>query len=92
MLGFIAAVVAGFATPYLQDSAARPLAEALRPAIALDPGELRLVAFMLAMLLAGVAASLLGSGTPFWVMAGGVLGYFGPRLVAAAKDGMDGRR
>jgi hypothetical protein len=91
MLGFIAAVVAGVLTPYLQDPLARPLAEALSPRIVLEPGEVRLLAFMIAMLIAGIVANLLHSGSTFWVILGGVLGYFGPRLVAAAKDGMNGR-
>ena len=92
MLGFLAAVIAGFVTPTLQDTLAKPVAQALAPRITLEPGELRLLAFMIAMLIAGIVANLLHSGSTFWVILGGVLGYFAPRLVAAAKDGMDQRR
>lgn len=91
MLGFVAAVIAGFATPYLQDTVARPVAGALAPHVILEPGELRLLAFMIGMLMAAAVASLLGSGTPFGLMLGGVLGYFGLRLVAAADAGIKGR-
>ena len=40
---------------------------------------------------AGVIASLLDSGSAFWMILGGALGYFATRLVAAARAAMDAR-
>lgn len=92
MLGFIVALIAGFVTPYIEAPVARPVAKALSGAIKLESGEMRAFAFMLAVLGAGLLASLLGSGSAFWIAAGTVLGYFGTRLVAATKAAIDGRK
>lgn len=92
MLGFIVAVVAGFLTPYADPPLARPLARLLEGRITLVASEVRLIAFMLVMLGAGAAAVLLDSGSAFWVMVGGVLGYFGTRIVALLRDLIDKRR
>lgn len=92
MLGFIVAVVAGFLTPYAEAPLARPLVGLLEGRIRIEAGELRLVAFIIVMLLAGLAAVLLASGSTFWVMLGGTLGYFGTRIVAAIREAIDARR
>jgi len=92
MLGFIIAVVAGFLTPYAEAPLARPLARALEGRISLEPAEVRLIAFMLVMLLAGVAATLLASGSVFWVIFGGILGYFVIRIVTLLRDQIDKRQ
>jgi len=92
MLGFIVAVVAGFLTPYAESPLARPLARMLDSRIPLVASEVRLIAFMLVMLGAGATAVLLDSGSAFWVMVGGVLGYFGTRIVALLRDLIDKRR
>ena len=57
----------------------------------LDVVETRLLSFMAAMLAAGVVSVLLDSGSAFWVIAGGAIGYFATRIVAAARDAMDKR-
>lgn len=85
MLGFLIAAAAGYLTPQIADSLADPVIKAVARHITIEPGERRLVGFMLAMLAAGTAAVLLHSGTPFWVILGGVLGYFGTRIVAAVQ-------
>ncbi len=85
MIGFIVAVVAGFLTPQAEGVLARPAAAALRKYIRIEDAEMRLFAFMLAMLAAGVAANLLGSGSTFWIILGGVLGYFGTRIISAVQ-------
>ena len=85
MLGFIIAIFAGFLTPQLEGPLAGPIIKALDGHIAIDPTEKRLVAFMAAILIAGIAAALLSSGSAFWIMFGGVLGYFGTRLVTLGK-------
>lgn len=91
MLGFITAIIAGFLTPYAETPLAKPVAALLGGRLRLEPGELRVLAFILVMLLAGIASNLLNSGSTFWVILGGGLGYFGTRLVAAAQDMMDKR-
>jgi len=90
LLGFIIAVIAGFLTPHAEQPLARPLARALGGAIRLEAGEMRLLSFMLMMLLAGLASALLSSGSAFWVMLGGALGYFATRLMEAARRGLGG--
>ncbi|WP_341365753.1 hypothetical protein [Yoonia sp. BS5-3] len=92
MLGFIVAIVAGFLTPHLVAPVAVPLVKVLEPHIKIDPVETRLIAFMIAMLLAGIAAALLTSGTAFWVVFGGILGYFGTRIVELIKKQIDARK
>lgn len=95
MLGFLIAAAAGFLTPQITDSLAGQVIRAMSVHIKVEPTEKRLVGFMLAMLAAGIAASLLHSGTPFWVILGGVLGYFGTRIATTAQKlfngGADGR-
>lgn len=91
MFGFLAAIVAGFVTPQLEAPVARPLARKLEKYITLEAPETRLLAFIIAMLGAGIASELLDSGSTFWVILGGALGYFGTRLIAAAREMMDAR-
>ena len=91
MLGFIIAAVAGFLTPQLEGPVADPIAKAMQGHIKVEPTEKRLIAFMVAMLIAGIASALLNSGTTFWVILGGVLGYFGTRLFEAGKKAVDAR-
>ncbi len=92
MLGFIIAAAAGFLTPQLEGPLGGPVIKAMEGHIPVEPGEKRLIAFMLAMLCAGIAAALLNTGTPFWIMLGGVLGYFGTRIVDAGKKAADARK
>lgn len=92
MLGFIVAAAAGFLTPQLEGPVVAPIVKALDGHIQIAPTETRLIAFMVAMIAAGVAAALLNSGTAFWVMFGGVLGYFGTRIVEVVKKQLDARK
>ncbi len=92
MFGFIIALIAGFLAPHAEGPLARPLAAAMRDKVPLAPGELRLLSFILVMLLAGIAAELLDSGSAFWIILGGALGYFALRLVAAGQALFDQRR
>jgi len=91
MLGFIVAVVAGWLTPMIEGPLARPLARALGPRILVEAGEMRALAFMIAMLAAGVIAELLDSGSAFWVILGGAIGFFGTRIVAALRAVIEGK-
>ncbi|MEN8896089.1 MAG: hypothetical protein ABF248_08375 [Yoonia sp.] len=92
MLGFIVAAVAGFIAPQLEAPVARPLARMLEKHITLEAAETRLLAFIVALLGAGIVGSLLDSGSTFWMVLGAALGYFGTRLVAAARAFMDARK
>jgi len=92
MLGFIIAAAAGFLTPQIEGPLTTPLIKALEGYIKIEPTEARLIAFMIAMLVSGIAAALLASGTAFWVVLGGVLGYFGTRIVALVKKEIEARR
>ncbi len=91
MLGFLVAVAAGFVTPSLDAPVTRPLARAVSGFLQVEVAETRLASFMVAMLAAGVLANLLHSGSTFWVILGGVIGYFLTRLVAGAKTALDQR-
>lgn len=70
MLGFLAAVAAGFVTVQLEAPVARPLARKMERYVTLEASETRLIAFIVAMLIAGVVSALLDSGTTFWVILG----------------------
>ncbi|PRY78928.1 hypothetical protein CLV80_103258 [Yoonia maritima] len=90
MFGFIIAAAAGFLTPQIETIIA-PFVKGIEEHIVIAETEKRLVAFMVAMLIAGIASAILYSGTAFWVVAGGVLGYFGTRIVEAVKKFFDER-
>lgn len=86
MFGFLVAIAAGFLTPQLDAPVARPLVRKMEKHFTVELAETRLISFIVAMLLAGVISALLDSGSAFWVILGGALGYFGIRLVAAVQD------
>jgi hypothetical protein len=50
------------------------------------------LAFVIAMLVAGVVGALLDSGSAFWMILGGALGYFGARLVTAVRTALEARK
>lgn len=81
MLGFLISVAAGFATPALEGPVARPVARAIGTNIELKDGELRVLAFMLAMVIAAILCAVFSSGSPLGLAVGGMIGYFGTRLV-----------
>ena len=85
MFGFIIALAAGFVTPTLEESLARPVAKALAPRIPVQPNEMRLLAFMIAMLIAVLIAGIFSTGSPLGLLVGGILGYFGQRIIAAIQ-------
>lgn len=91
MLGFMVALIAGFATPHLVEPMARPAARAMSREIPIEPEELLLVAFMIAMLVAALIAAASGESNAFAVMLGGILGYFAVRLMAMIRRSVDGK-
>lgn len=92
MLGFIAALIAGFVTPHIEVPLVRPLVRKIAPHMRIEEAEVRMVSFAVMMLIAGLIAALLHSASAFWVILGGVLGYFALRLVEAARQTLEQRR
>ena len=91
MFGFIIAGGLGFLTPQIETLIA-PLLKGITAHIPIVDTEKRLVAFMVAMLGAGIASAILYSGSAFWIVTGGTLGYFGTRIVAAIKKLIEDRK
>ena len=89
MFGFLIAVVAGFLTPHLEQPLARPVIRALDRFLPIEPGEHRLIAFMIAVLAAAVVSALLDTGSTFGVVLGAVIGYFALRLSTLIKAQID---
>lgn len=92
MFGFIIALIAGAATPMLEGPAARPIARVLGANIALAEGELRALAFMIAMIIAGVLCAVFSTGTPLSLAIGGTLGFFGMRLIRWGQRAIEDRK
>ncbi len=92
MFGFLIAVAMGAVTPMLEGPLARPVAKSLSERIDLTEGELRAIAFMIAMIIAGVLCALFSSGSALGLAVGGALGYFGARLVKLLQGIMAGKR
>jgi hypothetical protein len=91
MLGFIISIGAGFLTPHLEQPLAKPLAAAIGKWVKVEEGELTLLAFMIALIGAAVLSAFFASGSTMGIILGGVLGYFGSRIVEAVKTAMDNR-
>ena len=91
MFGFLIALAAGAAAPMLEGPVAHPIAQALRDKVELADGELRALAFMVAMILAGILCALFSSGSALGLAVGGTLGYFTPRLVGWVQRTIAGK-
>jgi hypothetical protein len=91
MLGFVLAVVAGWLTPAAEGAVARPLARALGPRIVVEEREMRAFAFVVVMLAAGLLAEIFDSGSAFWVILGGAVGFFGTRIVEVVRAVIAGK-
>lgn len=90
MLGFFIALIGGFAAPYLDDPAARPVADALpRKTMAVADAEIRALSVLIALLLVTLLCTIFNSGSPFGIAVGMVVGYFLTRLLAALKQAAD---
>lgn len=92
MFGFLIALIAGFATPMLETPAARPIARLMGRNVELADGELRALAFMIAMIVAGVLCAVFSTGTPLSLAIGGTLGYFGTRLLGWGQRALENRK
>lgn len=91
MFGFLIALGAGFLTPFLEKPLAEPMAKALETQIKIEPAEMRLLAFMIAMLIGAICCAALGTGSMFSIVIGASLGYFGTRIIDVVKSAVDGK-
>lgn len=89
MWGFIVAVIGGLVVAPAEDALAKPVAKFISPVVKVEPGEMRALSFALVMLIVGIIAALIHSGTAFWVILGGVLGLFGQRLYVWGRGLID---
>ena len=85
MFGFAIAVAAGFFTPQIQSSLAAPVAKSLS-FLSIEESEHDVFGFMLAVLIAGFIATIIGSGNALGVALGLALGYFAMRIVDAVMS------
>ncbi len=92
MFGFLIAVIAGAAAPMIEGSLARPVARALGEKIEVQDGELRVIAFMIVMIVAGIVCAVFSSGSALGLAVGGTLGYFGVRLLRLAQQMIENAR
>lgn len=91
MFGFLIAIAAGFATPMFEASLARPVQRFLAERIEVEDGEVRVIAFIIALLIAGLLSAIFHSGTTLWIVIGAALGYFGTRIVRLAQTALANR-
>ena len=91
MLIFILAVIAGFATPYIEPS----LTKVLQPRLADDNvnnGDYQTITFVLLLIAVAIAAIVSGfSASASTVLFGGALGLFGVRLFKIIRALVDGK-
>lgn len=92
MFGFLIAFGAGFVAPHIEKPVAEPIARALASFLKLEEGELRLLAFALAMIAAGVLCAIFDTGGPLGLAVAGTLGYFATRIVSGIRAALDSRK
>ena len=92
MLTFILAVIAGFATPYIEPALTKILQSRLTD-ISVKAGEYQIITFVLLLIAVAIAAIVSGlMASAFTVLCGGALGLFGVRLFKILRDLVDGQR
>ena len=91
MLTFILAVIAGFATPFVEPA----LTKLVRPRLGDVPvheSEYRTITFVLLLIVVAIVAIISGVlASAFTVLLGGALGLFGVRFFKALKALADGQ-
>ncbi len=92
MFGFLIAVIGGAVTPMIEAPLARPVARMMGESFDVKDTELRALAFMIAMIIAGVLCSVFNSGSALGLAVGGALGYFGMRLLRTAQRMIEDKR
>ena len=92
MLTFILAVIAGFATPYIEPALTKILQSRLTD-IPVKAGEYQTITFVLLLIAVAIAAIVSGLlASAFTVLFGGALGLFGVRLFKILRNLVDGQR
>jgi urea transporter len=92
MFGFLIAIAAGAVTPMVEDPLARRAAKSMGQHVEVQENEVRALAFMIAMIIAGVVCNVLDTGSPLGLAVGGALGYFGARLLRWGQRRIEDRR
>ena len=91
MLTFILAVIAGFATPYIEPALTKILQPRLTD-IPVKSGEFQTITFVLLLIAVAIAAIVSGLlASAFTVLFGGALGLFGVRLFKILRNLVDGQ-
>ena len=89
MLTFILAVIAGFATPYIEPALTKILQPRLTD-IPVKPDEYQTITFVLLLIAVAIAAIVSGLlASAFTVLFGGALGLFGVRLFKILRNLVD---
>lgn len=92
MFGFLIAVVAGAVSPMLEGPLARPVARLMGENVEVQPEEMRTLAFMIAIIIAGVLCALFDSGSALGLAIGATLGFFIVRLGRWLQRIIEGNR
>ena len=92
MFGFLIGLVGGAGTPMIESLLARHAAKSMAQHIDVQENEVRALAFMIAMIVAGVACSVFDAGSPLGFAVGGALGYFGKRLMRWGRLAFEKRK
>ena len=91
MLTFILAVIAGFATPFVEPALTKLVRPRLRD-VPVHESEYRTITFVLLLIMVAIVAIISGVlASAFTVLFGGALGLFGVRLFKALKALADGQ-
>ena len=91
MLTFILAVIAGFATPYIEPALTKILQSRLTD-IPVKAGEYQTITFVLLLIAVAILVIVSGlSASAFTVLFGGALGLFGVRLFKILRNLVDGQ-
>ncbi|MBW7922394.1 MAG: hypothetical protein H3C51_09875 [Rubellimicrobium sp.] len=92
MWGFIVAIIGGLVVAPAEDLLAKPVARLVAPVVKIEDGEIRALSLVIVLLIVGIIAELIHSGTPFWVILGATIGLFGQRLFNWARAAVEKRR
>lgn len=92
MWGFIVAIIGGLVVAPAEDLLAKPVARLIAPVAKVEDSEMRALSLAIVLLIVGIIAELIHSGTPFWVILGAILGLFGQRLYTWTRGAIEKRR
>ena len=91
MLTFILAVIAGFATPYIEPALTKVLQPRLND-VPINESEYQTITLVLLLIMVAIAAIVSGLlASAFTVLFGGALGLFGVRLFKILRNLVNGQ-